>query len=68
MGSEIDDRVVSNTLDLPFPLCVTWHLQPIDKAKAEAMVRTQAAWIQKEVIDNQRQALRRGYDYTRLPP
>lgn len=68
MGSEIDDRVVSNALDLPFPLCVTWHLQPIDKAKAEAMVRRQAAWIQKEVIDNQRQALRQGYDYTILPP
>jgi len=67
-ASELMDHAVSNVLDLPFPMEVTWHLQPIDKTKSVALAKRQAAWIQKEVIDNQRQALQRGYDYSILPP
>ncbi|MBR2682001.1 MAG: conjugal transfer protein TraC, partial [Atopobiaceae bacterium] len=40
----------------------------IDKAKAVSMVKRQAAWLQKEVIDNQRKALNQGFDMTILPP
>ena len=68
LASEITDRAISDVLDLPIPMVFTWHLQPIDKAKSVAMIKRQAAWIQKEVIDNQRRALSQGYDHTLLPP
>ena len=68
LASELFDRAVSDILDLPIPMVVTWHLQPLDKAKSVATVKRQAAWIQKEVIDNQRRALAQGYDYSLLPP
>lgn len=67
-ASELTDRAVSNVMDLPMPLVVTWHLQPIDKAKSVAMVKRQAAWLQKEVIDNQRKAVGQGFDMSILPP
>jgi len=67
-GSELDDRSISNLLDLAIPMAISWHLRPIDRAQAIALVKRQAAWIQKEIIDNQRTALRQGYDYSILPP
>ena len=67
-ASEVMDRAISDILDLPIPMVVTWHLQPIDKAKSVAMVKRQAAWIQKEVIDNQRKAVGQGFDMSILPP
>lgn len=68
LAAEMRDTCISDVLDLPVPMTITWHLTPIDKARAVAMAKRQAAWIQKEVIDNQRRALRQGYDYTILPP
>ena len=68
LASEIDDKAISSLLDLPIPMAVTWHLQPVDKARSVGLAKRQAAWIQKEVVDDQRRALSRGYDYTILPP
>lgn len=68
LRSELDDVVISSLLDLPIPMAVSWHLQPMDRSHSIALMRTQAAWIQKEIVDDQRRALSRGYDYTMLPP
>lgn len=67
-AAEVTDRAIASILDLPIPMAVSWHLQPIDKSKAIEMSRAQAGWIQKEVIDEQRRAIRGGYDYELLSP
>ena len=67
-AAEVTDRAIASILDLPIPMAVSWHLQPIDKSKAIEMSRTQAGWIQKEVIEEQRRAIRGGYDYELLSP
>ena len=49
------------------PMCVTWYVQPMDKSKAINFVRTRSAWIDKEIIEEQRSAVNKGYDFSILP-
>ena len=66
-SSPLSDRVVSSLVDLPLPIDVSWYVSPIDKAKASRDLKVKAALIDKEVIDNQKQAVKSGYDYSILP-
>lgn len=66
-GSELSDRALADLVDLPIPMCVTWFVQPMDKSKAINFVRTRSAWIDKEIIEEQRSAVNKGYDFTLLP-
>lgn len=66
-GSELSDRALADIVDLPIPLNVTWFVQPMDKAKAIAFARQRSAWIDKEIIEEQRGAVQKGYDFSILP-
>lgn len=66
-GSELCDRALSDIVDLSLPLNVTWFVQAMDKAKAIAFVKQRSAWIDKEIIEEQRKAVSKGYDFTILP-
>ena len=66
-GSELSDRALADMVDLPIPMCVTWYVQPMDKSKAINFVRTRSAWIDKEIIEEQRSAVNKGYDFSILP-
>ena len=67
-GSELSDRCLAEIIDLPIPLNVTLHVQAMDKAKAVAFVKKRLAWMDKEIIDEQMSAVKKGYDYQILPP
>ena len=66
-GSELSDRALADIVDLPIPMNLTWFVQPMDKSKAINFVRTRSAWIDKEVIEEQRSAVNKGYDFSILP-
>lgn len=66
-GSELSDRALADIVDLPIPLEVTWYVQPMDKSKAINFVQTRSAWIDKEIIEEQRSAVNKGYDFSILP-
>ena len=66
-GSELSDRALADIVDLPIPMAVTWFVQPMDKSKAINFVRTRSAWIDKEIIEEQRSAVNKGYDFSILP-
>ena len=66
-SSPLSDRVVSSLIDLACPIDVSWYVTPIDKAKATKDLKVHAALIDKEVIDNQKEAVKQGYDYSILP-
>lgn len=66
-GSELSDRCIADIIDLPLPLAIVLHIRGIDKTKAISFVSQRLAWMDKEIIDEQRLALKRGYDYTILP-
>lgn len=66
-GSELCDRALSDIVNLPIALNATWYVQAMDKAKAIAFVKQRSAWIDKEIIEEQRSAVSKGYDFTILP-
>ena len=66
-GSELNDRALSDIVDLPIPMAATWFVQAMDKGKARDFVKLRSAWIDKEIIDEQRRALSKGYDFTIIP-
>ena len=61
-GSELSDII-----DLPIPLAVSIHVQVMDKSKAVAFVKKRIAWMDKEIIDEQMSAVKKGYDFQILP-
>lgn len=67
-GSMLEDYYLANIIDLPMPLSVTIHAQPIVQSDALALVKRQLDWMDKEIIDEQMSAMKKGYDYTILPP
>lgn len=66
-GSELSDRALADMIDLPLPMEVTWFVQPMEKSKAINFVRTRLAWTDKEIIEEQRSAVNKGYDFSILP-
>lgn len=52
----------------PYRSSSRWHLQPIAQSDALAMVKRQLDWMDKEIIDEQMAAVKKGYDYSILPP
>lgn len=67
-GSMLEDYYLANIIDLPMPLSVNLHIQPIVQSDALALVKRQLDWMDKEIIDEQMSAMKKGYDYTILPP
>ena len=67
-GSMLEDHYLASIIDLPIPLVVTLHIQPIAQSDALAMVKRQLDWMDKEIIDEQMAAVKKGYDYSILPP
>lgn len=66
-GSELTDRCLADIIDLPIPLAVSIHVQAMDKSKAVAFVKKRIAWMDKEIIDEQMSAVKKGYDFQILP-
>lgn len=65
--SPLDDQVVAKLVDMQMPIEVTWHVTPYDKAQAINDVKIRRAWIDKEIIEEQRKAVSQGYDYSIIP-
>ena len=66
-GSELSDRCLADIIDLPMPLSIAIHVQAMDKSKAIAFVKKRIAWMDKEIIDEQMGAVKKGYDFQILP-
>ena len=67
-GSVLEDSYLASIIDLSIPLVVSLQLQPIAQSDALAMVKRQLDWMDKEIIDEQMAAVKKGYDYSILPP
>lgn len=67
-GSMLEDDYLAKIIDLPMPLSVNLHIHPIAQSDALALVKRQLDWMDKEIIDEQMSAVKKGYDYQILPP
>lgn len=66
-GSELSDRVISNLIDINVPLNICWFSQGTDKGASVDYVKRVKTMLDSEIVSEQRNALKNGYDTTLLP-
>jgi type IV secretory pathway VirB4 component len=67
MAPELSDRVLADFLEIEGNQNVTMHIQSIDHSKAIKMVKRKLSDLEKMKIDEQKKAVRSGYDMDIMP-
>jgi hypothetical protein len=67
-GSELSDKVLASIIDLQLPMNTTLHVQGMEKSKGIAFVKRRIAWMDKEIIDDQMDAVKKGHAPDLLSP
>ena len=67
LAAELDDRVLVDFLNMETTQVVTMHVQSIDHVEAIKMVKRKLTDLNRSKIDEQKKAVRSGYDIDILP-
>jgi hypothetical protein len=68
MASELSDKLLAELLEMDAEMTVTLHVQPVDQSKAIKTIKGKISDIDKMKVDEQKRAVRSGYDMDILPP
>ena len=68
LASELSDKLLAEILELDAELTVTMHIQTVDQLKAIKTIKGKLSDIGKMKVEEQRKAVRSGYDPDILPP
>ena len=68
MASELSDKLLAEILELDAEMTVTLHIQTVDQLKAIKTIKGKLSDIGKMKVEEQRKAVRAGYDPDILPP
>lgn len=67
-ASELSDKLLAELLELDAEMAVTLHVQTVDQTKAIKTIKGKLSDIDKMKMDEQKKAVRAGYDMDILPP
>lgn len=67
-SSELSDKLLAELLELDAEMTVTLHVQTVDQQKAIKTIKGKLTDIDKMKMDEQKKAVRAGYDMDILPP
>ena len=68
MASELSDKLLAELLELDMEMTVTLHIQTVDQTKAIKQIKGKISDIDKMKVEEQKKAVRSGYDMDILPP
>ena len=68
MASELSDKLLAELLELDMEMTVTLHIQTVDQTKAIKQIKGKISDIDKLKVEEQKKAVRSGYDMDILPP
>ncbi len=68
LASELSDKLLAEILELDAELTVTMHIQTVDQLKAIKMIKGKISDIGRMKAEEQKKAVRAGYDMEILPP
>jgi hypothetical protein len=68
MASELSDRLLREILELDAELTVTLHIQTVDQTRAIKTIKGKVSDIDRMKVEEQKKAMRAGYDPDILPP
>ena len=66
-ASEISDEMLAAFLELDLDISISFHLKPMDQLEAVKLIRGKVSDIDRMKIDEQKRAVRAGYDMDILP-
>lgn len=66
-ASELSDRALAEYLDLELEMLVSMHIYSLEQQKAVKMVKTKASDLDSIKIEEQKKAIKAGYDMDILP-
>ena len=67
LAPELNDRLLADFLDMETNLIVSMHIQSVDQVNAIKMVKRKITDLQKMKIEEQKKAVRSGYDMDIIP-
>ena len=67
LAPEMSDRLLADFLDMDSPPVVSLHIQSLDQVKAIKTIKRKITDLDKSKIDEQKKAVRAGYDMDILP-
>ena len=67
LAPELNDRVLSDFLDMESNLIVTMHIQSVDQMKAIKTIKRKITDLDRMKIEEQKKAVRSGYDMDIIP-
>ncbi|MCQ5145726.1 VirB4-like conjugal transfer ATPase, CD1110 family [Enterocloster bolteae] len=67
-ASELSDKLLAELLELDTEMTVTMHIQTVDQSKAIKTIKGKLSDIDKMKMEEQKKAVRSGYDMDILPP
>jgi len=68
LAPELTDRMLADLLDMETPVTVNLHIQSIDQSEAIKRIKHKLSDLEKMRIEEQKKAVRAGYDMDVLPP
>jgi type IV secretory pathway VirB4 component len=67
-GSEISDRALSDVINLPIPMVLSWFAQGMDMTTAITEAKKQISFIDNEIMKIQQKAVSKGYSWEAAIP
>jgi hypothetical protein len=64
---DLSDRMLKDLLELNSAVMVTMHIRATEQSKAIKNIRRKLSDVQRMTIDEQKKAVRAGYDYDNIP-
>ena len=68
MASELSDKLLAELLEVDAEMTITMHVQTVDQTKAIKTIKGKVSDIDKMKVEEQKKAVRSGYDMDILPP
>lgn len=68
LASQFSDELMKNLLDIDDNLTISLHMRTMNPADAFKMLKNALSEVQKNKIDEQKKAVRSGYDMDLIPP
>jgi hypothetical protein len=68
LAPELTDRMLADFLDIDAPVTVTLHIKSVDQSEAIKMIKRKLSDLDAMKIQEQKKAVRSGYDMDVIPP
>jgi len=68
LAPELTDRMLADLIDIDAPVTVTLHIRSVDQSEAIKMVKRKLSDLDAMKIQEQKKAVRSGYDMDIIPP